>query len=68
MSKKGVRELIDEARRQNWRCTQTAKGHWMCLAPDGIGAVVVSGTPSDTRSLKNAISRMKQHGFVWPRR
>jgi hypothetical protein len=68
VSSKEVRELVDEARRQQARCELTAKGHWMCLAPDGVGAVVISGTPGDKRALKNAISRMKRHGFVWPRR
>ncbi|TME30806.1 MAG: hypothetical protein E6I66_08625 [Chloroflexi bacterium] len=60
---KEVRELVEKARRQGWRAEQLPNGHWKLLAPDGIGIVWLAGTPSDHRWRKNAISRMRRHGF-----
>jgi hypothetical protein len=60
-----VRELLDAAEKQGWRVELTKKGHWRCYAPDGINIVIVSGTPSDRRSLRNAIAQMRRYGFQW---
>lgn len=64
MSNKEVRELIEEALRQGWRCERLASGHWKCLAPDGVGIVWIAGTPSDHRWKRNTVAQMKRHGFV----
>lgn len=64
MSNKEVRELVEEAKRQGWRCEGLASGHWKCLAPDGVGIVWIAGTPSDHRWKRNTVAQMKRHGFV----
>lgn len=63
---KEVRELVEEATRQGWRCTLRANGHYQCLAPDHVGMVWIAGTPSDHRWKANTISKLRRHGFAWP--
>lgn len=60
-----VTELLKEARRQGWHVERTKRGHWQCFAPDGVTIVVISGTPSDRRSLIKAIAEMRRAGFQW---
>lgn len=59
---KRIREASIE---QGWRWDRTNNGHWKGLAPDGKTIVVHSGTPSDHRGLRNALSRMRRVGFRW---
>lgn len=65
---KDVREFVAEAERQGWRCELRRGGHWLCLAPDGLGKVTIAGTPGDRRWKAKTIARMRRSGFVWPRR
>jgi len=60
-----VKELLDAAEKQGWRVERTKKGHWRCYAPDGDTIVIVPGTPSDRRSLRNAVAEMRRGGFQW---
>jgi len=60
-----VREVVHEAERQGWRVEQTKKHYWKCYAPDGKTIVVLSSTPSDSRSTKNGIALMRKAGFKW---
>jgi hypothetical protein len=65
VAKNELKEIIREAQKQRWKAKRTKKGHWMLLAPDGLNKVLVSGTPSDRRSLTNAITDMRRYGFRW---
>jgi predicted RNA binding protein YcfA (HicA-like mRNA interferase family) len=53
---------------QGWRVERTRKGHWRCYAPDGVGIVVLAGTPSDHRSFANAVATLRRYGSQWPPR
>jgi len=65
MVKKDRDKVIDAAIEQGWR-TQTTKDGLQLFAPDGVAIVTIHGTPSDRRAIKNAISRLRRHGFQWP--
>ena len=56
------KRLLQEATEQGWTVIETKKGV-MLLAPDGVGKVVMHGTNSDRRALRNLVSIMKRHGF-----
>ena len=58
-----VEEIVEEARRQGWRCVLRANGHWQCLAPNGVGIVPIAGTPSDHKWRDNTI----QDAATWVR-
>lgn len=62
---KELRQLLREARRQGWRVERTKKGHYKLWPPDGGPPEILPGTPSDWRSLKNAIARLRRRGFRW---
>ena len=65
-AKKDWKKVMDEAKRQGWRCVLLkGSGHWRLYAPDGKNTVHAGGTPSDRRSLDNTIARMRQYGFTW---
>lgn len=67
MASKDLKKMLAEAERQGWRVKRTKRGHYMLFAPDGVGKVTFSGTASDHRSLDNALSQMRKHGFDWRR-
>jgi hypothetical protein len=54
--------LLAALRRQGWRIESGGRHH-KCYSPDS-GLVVVSKTPGDHRSLRNAVAELKRHGFV----
>lgn len=64
-TKKELKKLLEEARKQGWTEKRKKKG-LMLLAPDGVGKVTIHRTPSDRRSLDNVIAQMRRHGFRWP--
>ena len=64
-----LREAEALARQLGWRIERTASRHILFYPPDPrLGSVVVSGTPSDTRSWKNALSRLRAAGLVKEKR
>ncbi len=63
---KEVRELLKQAEAQGFTWRETSKGHAFVTAPDGSPVTTISGTPSDGRSLPNAIAQLKRSGFVQP--
>ena len=63
---KEIRAIIEEAERQGWRSRPMANGHTRLYGPDGRTQITLPGTPSDYRSLKNAIADMRRVGFQWP--
>ena len=64
MASKEIRELVRELERQGWRVAQTKGGHLRAYPPAG-SPVIMPSTPSDRRALANAVSLLRQRGFVW---
>ena len=56
MANKEVDGLIGAARAQGFTATRTSKSHWVVRDPEGNFVTTVAGTPSDRRSLANAIA------------
>lgn len=65
--KKEMREIVAALEEQGFEVRTTRKGH-LSVSRDGRIVVVFAGTPSDWRSMRNAISRARRAGFVWPPR
>lgn len=63
--RKDVKKLLSAAQAQGWRVELGKRGHLKLYAPDGVGIVTMSGTPSDSRAMNNTIARMRQYGFEW---
>jgi hypothetical protein len=62
-----LRDLEQAARAQGWKVDRTAKGHPRFTPPDPTMEIVIgSGTPSDVRSLRNLLARLRRAGLVWP--
>ena len=62
-----LRNLVKLAHNQGWTLKPTKKGHLQFQAPDGITMVLAGGTPSDHRSNKNLLSRLRKSGLDIPR-
>ena len=60
---KDLRKVVKELEAQGF----TAKGH-ITVTRDGRVVAVFSGTPSDWRSMRNALARLRHAGFRWPPR
>ncbi|TQM82938.1 hypothetical protein FHX81_5350 [Saccharothrix saharensis] len=65
--RKEVRKLLEELERQGFTYRVTSKQHYMVFRPSGQWAATIAGTASDSRSLANAISELRNAGFVWRR-
>ncbi|WP_331750851.1 type II toxin-antitoxin system HicA family toxin (plasmid) [Streptomyces globisporus] len=63
MANKEVSKLIKAIEKQGFTVRRTAKGHHMVLK-DKTPVTLLPGTPSDHRSLKNALAYLKQAGFT----
>lgn len=63
---KEVDQLLRELRVQGWRVERTRGGHYKAFPPDPAATpVVIPGTPSDSRSLRNTIGLLRRGGFIW---
>lgn len=60
---KDLKKLLKKLEAQGHTIRYTRKGHPVVLHKDGIGRVTFSGTPSDHRSLLNAIAKLRKNGF-----
>lgn len=64
---KGKRGDVDLLIRSAWAqgcdVVPTKKGHFKVLLPDGNGMVLLPGTPSDYRGIRNARSQLRGHGI-----
>jgi len=59
-----VKQLRRAAEAQGWKVEQTRSGHWRFVPPDRAKPIViVSGTPSDHRSMRNSLAMLKRSGF-----
>ena len=57
-----VKEATRLAREQGWTVTKTNKNHWKFVSPHG-DIVVTSSTPSDWRTERNFLARLRRAGF-----
>jgi len=64
---KDLRKVVKELEAQGYETRVTAKGH-ITVTRDGRVVAVFSGTPSDWRSMRNALARLRRAGFRWPPR
>jgi len=49
---------------QKWKVTLLGNGHWRFVPPDPKAKIVIiAGTPSDHRALKNALGHLRKSGF-----
>lgn len=61
------RKLARFAKKHGWTVEQNRRGHLMFTSPKGA-RIVTSSTPSDTRSRKNHIARLRANGLPVPRK
>jgi hypothetical protein len=66
MSAKDIAGIIRELERQSFTVTRTAKNHWIVRSADGRRVATLPSTPSDRRSLLNALAALRRAGFQWP--
>lgn len=59
-----IRAVAAELQRQGWRVERTRRGHLRAVPPQGQ-MVILPSTPSDRRSLYNAIARLRAQGSIW---
>lgn len=55
--------LVKAAWDAGWWCEQRKSGSVLCLAPDDVGKVMVHGTASGPRSLKNVRADFRRAGL-----
>ena len=65
---KRLRRVVRLAQEHGWSFGLTSQGHLRLSPPvhAGVQAVVFSNTPSDVRSDKNAIARLRRAGVPVP--
>ena len=60
-------DIEQAAEQQGWRVGRTAKGSPIFYPPDqSRGPIYGSGTPSDSRSIRNLLAEFKAAGLIWP--
>ena len=62
-----VRRILDALEAAGYVVLRTRSGHFEIRTPDGSERVTTfPGTPSDRRSVLNALAPLKRRGFRWP--
>lgn len=62
-----LRDIEQAAIEQGWRVERTKRGHPVFYPPDpDKGPIYGSGTPSDRRSIRNLLAKLKSAGLIWP--
>lgn len=64
---KDTKRLLAEAERQGFTVRITRNGHAQVRDANNVVVTVLSGTASDHRSFRNAVSQLRKAGLVWPR-
>lgn len=62
MASKETRQLIKKLQAQGFDVEQTKGNHYV-VRKDGRRVATLAGTPSDSRSHKNAVAALKRAGF-----
>lgn len=61
---KEMRQLMKRLHAQGFHIDKGRRsGHLKVRTPCGKHTVVMASTPSDGRSIKNAVARLKRHGY-----
>ncbi|MFD6356746.1 hypothetical protein [Nocardia tengchongensis] len=63
MGQKDLRKLLKDLEDQGFEWRETTKGH-IRVGKNGRAIATFSGTPSDVRSMKNAIAPLKRAGYI----
>ncbi|MDI1290607.1 MAG: type II toxin-antitoxin system HicA family toxin [bacterium] len=64
---KDMRKIVKALEEQGFEVRTTSAGH-LFVTRDGRPVATLSGTPSDHRSIANALARLRKAGFSWPRK
>jgi predicted RNA binding protein YcfA (HicA-like mRNA interferase family) len=59
---KEIRDIVKKLEKQGWRIEQGGKHLKAYPADKSMPLVVIPGTPSDHRSLKNLIAQLRRSG------
>ena len=62
---KELRKLLKALEAAGYETRPTRNGHHVVYRK-GVRITTISGTPSDRRSLLNALAPLKRRGFRWP--
>ncbi|MBD7982739.1 hypothetical protein H9623_17855 [Oerskovia sp. Sa1BUA8] len=65
---KDLRKVLQAITKAGYVVVINRKGHPEIYTRDGEKVTTFSGTPSDFRSLRNALAPLKRRGFRWPPR
>lgn len=60
-----LEKIVRAAKDQGWEVGRTEKSHWSFTNPEGA-TFITSGTPSDVRSVRNALAGLVRLGLEWP--
>jgi predicted RNA binding protein YcfA (HicA-like mRNA interferase family) len=61
---KEINKIVKQAKREGWRVEKSGGSHILFFPPNvEDGFVTMSSTPSSTRNLKNAMSKLKAKGL-----
>ena len=60
---KDLRKILDALEAAGFTVRRTTKGHYT-VGRDGHRITTLPGTPSDHRSMRNALAKLKPHGFT----
>jgi len=59
-----VKAVVPRALHQGWRVELRRAGHLVFRAPSaGTPLIFTGSTPSDVRSTRNLVAKLKRHGF-----
>lgn len=62
---KDMRKLVKELTRQGFDVRPTSRGH-LSVRSNGVQVAVLPGTPSDWRSTRNDLARLRRAGYTRP--
>lgn len=65
MTNKEIKRLVKALHEQGFDVERTRKGHLRVFL-DGVWVTTLPGTPSDWRSIRNALAAAKRAGFKPP--
>jgi len=60
-----LNKILRELVKQGFAYRTTSGSHYLIKGPDGRTVTTLPSTPSDARSLKNAIAVLRRAGFKW---
>lgn len=62
------RRILKTAKSAGWQTVLTGNSHWKFVPPHpGTPPIFFSGSPSDIRSIKNFVARLRRCGLKLPR-